>query len=74
MRTQRFPTLEQDLERDIAEVTERLATVNASLEKMPAYRRNSHWGLTCAREKQGLLAQLDRLRDQARAAVLVGQK
>jgi hypothetical protein len=70
MRTHASASLDQE----ITDVTRQLAAVNQALEKAPGYRKNSHWYSVRVSEKQALLGQLDRLREQARTPALLSKR
>ncbi len=53
---------------DIAIVTERIDALNASLATCPTYKKKTLWFVLRIAERRSLLAQLDRLKAEAREA------
>jgi hypothetical protein len=53
---------DEQLSRDIADVTAQLEALNAKLAKMPAYRRESRFGKAQENARVSLEAQLERLK------------
>jgi hypothetical protein len=51
-----------DLGQSIASITDRLDGLQADLDRMPSFKRNSDWHLDRVAEKRRLLTQRDRLR------------
>jgi cell division protein FtsB len=48
-------------------LTRRLETVNAKLEKLPAYRRQTRWHASLLSEQAGIIAQIERIKSHQTA-------
>jgi hypothetical protein len=59
--------------KDVGQIRARLAELASQLEAMPGYRKNTRYHEMIVKEKQSLLAELDRIMEKARMPALAGR-